>query len=182
MTHQDLAKDALARLLYEAEEQIVQEATSRLRTSSSPHYRGMETIDLKPRIQDLFQAYRESAISGDPRFIAAFVATIGRKRLRQEYSLEELLLVVNVLSRVVWETAASAFHSRGAEAFGDLLRLADASLGAKDSLARTYEEEIKQEREAFARLNKAFSEYLKVRYSESDLRHSKEDQGNLDQA
>jgi hypothetical protein len=156
--------------LYDEEERIVNEITARVRASSSEHYRIMETIDLRPRMQALYEAFRESAISGDRRFVAASIYAVGRKRLQQEYGLDELLSVMDALAAVVWETAAAAFKSRGAEAFDDLHRLAEAALWTKDSLAGAYAEEMKQERESFGRLNKAFSEYLKIRYTENDRR------------
>jgi hypothetical protein len=152
--------------LYDAEERIVNEITARLRASASEHYRGMEIIDLRPRMQALFEAYRESVITGDGTTIATFMNDIGRKRLQQEYDLGELLLVLNTLAAVVWETAASAFAPRGVDAFDDLRRLAETTLLSKDSLARVYAEEMKRERVAFGRLNAAFYEYLKSRQAD----------------
>ena len=55
-------------------------------------------------------------------------------------------------------------------AFDDLRRLAEAVFWSKDSLARAYAEEMKNERAAFGRLNQAFSEYLKSRYTEPKSR------------
>lgn len=170
MADQNVKAQPLMLFLYEAEEHIVNETTARLRASSSQHYRGMETIDLRPRMQALFEAYRESVMKGDSELIATFTDDIGRKRLQQEYDLDELLLVLNTLAAVVWETAAAAFAPRGAEAFDDLRRLAEATLWSKDSLARAYAEEMKQERAAFGRLNQAFSEYLKIRYTDPKRR------------
>ncbi len=166
MADQNIKASPLMLFLYEAEEPIVNEITARLRASSSSHYRAMETIDLRPRMQDLFEAYRESVVKGDRELIAAFMNDIGRKRLQQEYGMDELLLVLNILAAVVWETAAAAFAPRGAEAFQDLRLLAEAIMWSKDSLARVYAEEMKQERAAFGRLNQAFSEYLKIRYTD----------------
>ena len=158
--------------LHDAEERIVNEITARLRASSSMHYHAMERIDLGPRMQALFEAYRESTISGDSRYIAAFVYSIGRKRLQQEYSLDELQLVLNALASVVWEAATAAFQSRGAEAYEDLRRLSETVLWSKDCLAGVYAEEMKQERAAFGRLNKAFSEYLQMRHTGHDRRQN----------
>ena len=166
MVDQNIKAAPLMLFLYDAEEPIVNEITARLRASSSSHYRAMETIDLRPRMQALFEAYRESVVKNDNEPISSFINDIGRKRLQQEYDLDELLLVLNILAAVVWETAAAAFAPRGAEAFKDLRLLAEAIMWSKDSLARVYGEEMKQERAAFGRLNQAFSEYLKFRYTD----------------
>jgi hypothetical protein len=166
MADQNVKPTPLMLFLYDAEEHIVNEITARLRASSSAHYRIMETIDLRPRMQALFEAYRESVVNDDSELIAAFINDIGRKRLQQEYDLDELSLVLNTLAAVVWETAAAAFAPRGAEAFDDLRLVAEAIMWSKDSLARVYAEEMKQERAAFGRLNQAFSEYLKIRYTD----------------
>jgi hypothetical protein len=166
MADQNVKRTPLMLFLFEAEEHIVNEVTARLRASPSEHYRGMQIVDLRPRMQALFEAYRESVVKEDSEFIAAFVNDIGRKRLQQEYGLDELLLVLNTLAAVVWERAAAAFAPRGAGAFGDLRLLAEAIMWSKDSLARVYAQEMKQERAAFGRLNKAFSDYLKTRYSD----------------
>jgi len=160
--------------LFKEEERIVNEIAARLRASSSAHYHIMEMIDLRPRMRALFEAYRESAIYGDSRFIADFVCSIGRKRLQQEYSLEELQLVLNALASAVWEAAAAAFKSRGAEAFEDLHRLSEAALWSKDCLAGVYAEEMKKERIAFGKLNKAFSEYLEMRHTDHESRPNDE--------
>ena len=166
MADQKVKATPLMLFLNDAEEPIVNEITARLRASSSLHYRAMETMDLRPRMQALFEAYRESVMKGDSELIAAFNDDIGRKRLQQEYNLDELLLVSDTLAAVVWEAAAAAFAPRGSEAFDDLCRLAEAVFWSKDSLARAYAEEMKNERAAFGRLNQAFSEYLKTRYTE----------------
>ena len=166
MADQNVKATPLMIFLYESEEHIVNEITARLRASSSVHYRGMEIIDLRPRMQALFEAYRESVVKHDSEMIAAFINDIGRKRLQQEYNLDELLLVLNVLAAVAWETAAAAFAPRGSGAFDDLRFLTEAVMWSKDSLARVYAQEMQEERAAFGRLNKAFSDYLKIRYSD----------------
>jgi hypothetical protein len=164
----------LAFFLFDAEEAVVNELTARLRASSSGHYRDMETIDLRPRMQALFEAYRESVLAGDPRLIAAFTDDIGRKRLQQEYDLGELQLVLNTLSDVLWDTAAVAFEVRGGDAFSDLRKLAEGVLWAKDSLARVYADVEKSERAAFGRLSTAFNEYLKLRGADAGGRYEQD--------
>ena len=170
MADRNISSKPLMLFLYDAEERIVNEITTRLRASTSEHYRAMETIDLRPRIQAVFENYRESVIKGNRELIASFTGDSGRKRLQQEYDLDELLLVMNTLAAVVWEAAAEAFAPRGSDAFDDLRRLAEAVFWSKDSLSRAYAEEMKNERAAFGRLNQAFSEYLKTRHAEASHR------------
>jgi hypothetical protein len=165
MSGPETERTILGLFLDDAEEAIVREMAARLRVSPSAHYRGMDIIDLQPRMRALFRAYRESVLKRDPEPVSAFVNDIGRKRLQQEYDLDELLLVLNILDAAVWERAAAVFVLRGAEAFDDLRLLAEAVTWAKDSLVRVYAEEKEQERAAFGRLNKAFSDYLKIRYT-----------------
>ena len=153
----------LAFFLFDAEERIVNETTERLRESPLDHYRQMETIDLRPRMEAHFAAYREAVLSGDGTIFASYVADIGRKRLQQGYGLEELLFVLDTLFETVWETAAEAWRDRGTEAFDDLRRLAQGVSWGKDRLATVYAEESKKERAALRRLSFAFDEYLRLR-------------------
>lgn len=153
----------LAFFLFDAEERIVNEMTRRLRESSLDHYRQMETIDLRPRMQAHFLAYREAVLSGDGTIFASYVADIGRKRLQQGYGLGELLFVLDTLFATVWETAAEAWRDRGAEAFDDLQLLAEGVSWGKDRLTTVYAEESKKERAALRRLSGAFDEYLRLR-------------------
>jgi len=153
----------LAFFLFDAEERIVNETTERLRESPLDHYRQMETIDLRPRMEAHFAAYREAILSGDGTIFASYVADIGRKRLQQGYGLEELLFVLDTLFETVWETAAEAWRDRGTEAFDDLRRLAQGVSWGKDRLATVYAEESKKERAALRRLSFAFDEYLRLR-------------------
>ena len=64
MADRNLKASPLMLFLYDAEERIVNEVTARLRASSSEHYRVMETIDLRPRMQALFENYREAVLEG----------------------------------------------------------------------------------------------------------------------
>jgi hypothetical protein len=153
----------LASFLFEIEECAVNEVTKRLRESALDHYRQMETIDLRPRIQIHFEAYRQAILSGDPTPFRDFVADVGRKRLRQGYGLDELLLVLDTLFDVVWDEATAAWVERGAEAYADLKVLAEGVLWGKDRLATVYEEEARKERAALCRLSAAFDEYLRLR-------------------
>jgi hypothetical protein len=154
----------LAFFLFDAEERIVNETTRRLRESPLEHYRQMETLDLRPRMEAHYAAYREAVLSGDGAVFASYVADIGRKRLQQGYDLEELLVVLDTLFETVWETAAAAWRERGAEAFDDLKRLAQGVSWGKDRLATVYAEESKKERAALRRLSAAFDEYLRLRH------------------
>jgi hypothetical protein len=153
----------LAFFLFGAEERIVNEVTGRLRESSLDHYRRMETIDLRPRVEAHYGAYRESVLSGDGSIFSSYVADIGRKRLQQGYGLEELLFVLDALFEVIWAEAAAEWRGRGAEAFADLGRLARGISWGKDRLATVYAEESKKERAALRRLSGAFDEYLRLR-------------------
>jgi hypothetical protein len=153
----------LALFLFSAEEDLVNDVTRRLRESSLEHYRKMETIDLRPRMQAHFVAYRESVLTGDAGIFSAYIADIGRKRLQQGYGLPELQLVLDTLFDVVWEAAAETWRDRGAGAFADLKRLAQGVAWGKDRLATVYAEESKKERAALRRLSTAFDEYLRLR-------------------
>jgi hypothetical protein len=164
----DIKASPLALFLFEAEERIVNEVTKRLRQSALEHYRQMETIDLRPRVQANFDAYRESVLSGDAAFFGSYLAHVGGKRLQQGYRLEELLFVLDTLFAVVWEAAAAAWRERGAQAFDDLRRLADGISRGKGRLATVYEETTKKERAALGRLSAAFDEYLKLRKASRD--------------
>ena len=163
MVDRRMTAPPLAFFLFDAEERIVNEMTKRLRESSLDHYRQMETIDLRPRIEAHFAAYREAVLSGDGAIFGSYVADIGRKRLQQGYGLEELLFVLDTLFETVWETAAEAWRGRGAEAFDNLKRLAEGVSWGKDRLATVYAEESRKERTALRRLSAAFDEYLRLR-------------------
>lgn len=93
MADRRMTASPLASFLFEVEEHAVNEVTKRLRESALDHYRQMETIDLRPRIQANFDAYRQAVLSSDAAPFRAYVADIGRKRLQQGYGLGELLLV-----------------------------------------------------------------------------------------
>lgn len=168
MVDSSIKASPLALFLFEAEERTVNEVTKRLRQSALEHYRQMETIDLRPRVQANFDAYRESVLSGDAALFGSYVADVGRKRLQQGYRLEELLFVLDTLFAVVWEAAAAAWRDRGTQAFGDLRRLVDGISRAKGRLATVYEEEAKKERAALGRLSAAFDEYLRLRKASRD--------------
>jgi hypothetical protein len=163
MADRRMKASPLASFLFEVEEYVVNEVTKRLRESALDHYRQMETIDLRPRIQVHFDAYREALLSGDATPFRTYVADIGRKRLQQGYGLAELLLVLDKLFDVVWEEATKAWEGRGAEAFADLKTLAEGVSWGKDRLATVYEEEARKERAALSRLSAAFDEYLRLR-------------------
>jgi hypothetical protein len=158
-----LEKPPLALFLFVAEEQVVNDVTRRLRESSLEHYRKMETIDLRPRMQAHYTAYRESVLTGDPGVFGAYIGDIGRKRLQQGYGLPELQLVLDTLFDVVWEAATESWRDRGPEAFADLKRLALGITWGKDRLATVYAEESKKERAALRRLSTAFDDYLRLR-------------------
>lgn len=164
----DLKRSPLAVFLFEAEEDIVNEITRRLRESELEHYRQMETIDLRPRVQDLYTAYRESVLSGDETIFSVYVGDIGRTRLHQGYGLEELLVVLDAVFDVVWEAATAAFREAGGEAVPDFKRLALAVSAGKGRLATVYAEESKKERAALRRLSVAFDEYLRLRRSSEE--------------
>jgi hypothetical protein len=168
MVDRRMKASPLASFLFEIEECVVNEVTKRLRASALDHYRQMETIDLRPRIQVHFDAYRQALLSGDPAPFRAYVADVGRKRLQQGYGLDELLLVLDTLFDVVWEEATKAWEGRGAQAFADLKTLAEAVSWGKDRLATVYEEEARKERAALCRLSAAFDEYLRLRKASRD--------------
>jgi hypothetical protein len=168
VVNRDIKASPLALFLFEAEERIVNEVTKRLRQSTLEHYRRMETIDLRPRVQANFDAYRESVLSGDAALFGSYVADTGRKRLQQGYRLEELFFALDTLFAVVWEAAAAAWRERGAQAFDDLRRLADGISRGKGRLATAYEEETKKERAALGKLSAAFDEYLRLRKASRD--------------
>jgi hypothetical protein len=165
----------LAVFLFEAEEEIVNEITRRLRESALEHYRQMETIDLRPRVQDLYVAYRESVLSGDETIFSVYVGDIGRTRLHQGYGLEELLFVLDAVFDVVWEAATAALGEMG-DALPDFKRLALGVSSGKGRLATVYAEESKKERAALRRLSAAFDEYLRLRRASSEEGPA-EDQG-----
>jgi hypothetical protein len=158
-----LSTSPLTIFLFEVEERVVNEATKGLRLSPFEHYRQMETIDLRPRIQALFEAYRESVINDDPTLIRAFTADIGRKRLQQGYALRELLFVLDALADALWDAAAESFGARGAGAFGDFRRLARGIAWGKDCVATVFAEETKEDLAALRRLSAAFNDYLALR-------------------
>ena len=112
MVDRRMKASPLASFLFDIEECVVNEVTKRLRASALDHYRQMETIDLRPRIQVHFDAYRQALLSGDPAPFRAYVADIGRKRLQQGYGLDELLLVLDTLFDVVWEEATKAWEGK----------------------------------------------------------------------
>ena len=168
MADRRMTASPLASFLSEVEEHTVNEVTKRLRASALDHYRRMETIDLRPRVQANFDAYRQAVLSGDAAPFRAYVADIGRKRLQQGYGLGELLLVLDTLFDVVWEAAGKAWEGRGAQAYGDLKTLAEGVSWGKDRLATVYEEEARKERSALRRLSAAFDEYLRLRRASQD--------------
>lgn len=142
------------------EEHIVNETTRRLRESESEHYRGMETIDLRPRMAALFRALRTSALSNDPAAAKEFIAEVGLKRLRQGYDLTELQFAVNTMDAVVWAAARKEFAPAGADAFLALNRLSDAVGWAKDRLAVVCLDEALATEAKLRRLDDIFHEYL----------------------
>ena len=60
MVDRRMKASPLASFLFDIEECVVNEVTKRLRASALDHYRQMETIDLRPRIQVHFDAYRQA--------------------------------------------------------------------------------------------------------------------------
>jgi len=145
------------------EEHIVNETTRRLRGSDSEHYRGLETIDLRPRMAALFEAFKGSVLANDPTAVQEFVAEVGLKRLRQGYDLGELQFAVNTIDAVTWETARDEFAEAGAGAFEALNRLSDAVGWAKDRLALACLDETLATEAKLRRLDDIFNEYLKKR-------------------
>ena len=145
------------------EEHIVNETTRCLRESDSEHYRGMETIDLRPRMAALFETFKGSVLASDPTAVQEFVAEVGRKRLRQGYDLGELQFAVNTMDVVVWKTAREEFAELGACAFDVLNRLSDAVGWAKDRLAVVCLDEALATEARLRRLDDIFNEYLEKR-------------------
>jgi hypothetical protein len=150
-------------LLKDKEEDIVNETTLRLRESDSEHYHGMETIDLRPRIEALFEAFKTSVLASDGSFFSEFVAEVGLKRLRQGYNLSELQFAVNTMDTVVWEVAREDFAEAGADAFDALNRLSDAIGCAKDRLAIVCLDEVRTTEAKLRQLDNIFNEYLEKR-------------------
>ena len=158
-----MTTEPLVIFLHDYEESVVNDITARVRASSSEHYRRMETIDLRPRMQALFEAYRAAVLAADAGPVNAFTADVGRKRLQQGYGLPELLIVVDALEAAVWEGAATAWRDRGAAAWPDLRRLAAAISWTRSGLALAYAEETKEEKAILRRVNTPFHDYLRLR-------------------
>jgi hypothetical protein len=156
-------EELLLSLLDGKEEDIVNETTLRLRESNSEHYHGMETIDLRPRIAALFEAFKTSVLANDGSFFREFVADVGLKRLRQGYNLGELQFAVNTMDNVVWEAARGDFAEAGADAFEALNRLSDAIGCAKDRLAIVCLDEVRATEAKLRQLDDIFNEYLEKR-------------------
>jgi len=156
-------EDLLRSFLGGNEESIINETTARLRESDSEHYRGMETIDLRPRIAALFEAFSTSVFANEPSAVRDFISDVGLKRLRQGYNLGELQFVVNTMDAVVWETARSVFAEAGADAFEALNRLSNAVGWAKDRLAVVCLDEVLATEAKLRRLDDIFNEYLEKR-------------------
>jgi hypothetical protein len=155
--------ELLASFLGGNEEHIINETTRRLRGSDSEHYRGMETIDLRPRMAALFEAFKASVLAADPTAVQEFVAEVGLKRLRQGYGLGELQFAVNTMDAVVWKTAREEFAEAGAGAFDALNRLSDVVGWAKDRLAVVCLDETLATEAKLRRLDDIFNEYLEKR-------------------
>jgi hypothetical protein len=156
-------QDLLADFLKGKEEDIVNEATRRLRASDSEHYREMETIDLRPRVAELYEAIMQSVIEENRKFVEEFMAQVGLKRLRQGYDLRELQYSVNNLDTVIWDTARTEFAGYGSDAFEALQRLSDAIGWAKDRLALVCLDETLATEAKLRELDDLFNDYLSKR-------------------
>lgn len=156
-------QDLLVTFLEGKEEDIVNEATRRLRVSNSEHYREMETIDLRPRVAELYEAVKQSVLGVDRKYVEEFMAEVGLKRLRQGYGLGELQYSVNNLDTVIWETARVEFAEYGAGAFEALQRLSDAIGWAKDRLALVCLDETLATEAKLRELDDLFNDYLSKR-------------------
>jgi hypothetical protein len=164
MASRNVNTEELIRSLLEGKaEDIVNETTLRLRESDSEHYRGMETIDLRPRIAALFETFKTSVLARDGSFFSEFVAEVGLKRLRQGYNLRELQFAVNTMDAVVWEVAREDFAEAGPDAFEALNRLSDAIGCAKDRLAIVCLDEVRATEAKLRQLDDIFNEYLEKR-------------------
>ena len=156
-------QDLLKRFLEGKEEDIVNEATRRLRESDNEHYREMETIDLRPRVAGLYEALMQSVIAEDPGVVEGFMAEVGLQRLRQGYDLRELQFSVNNLDTVIWETARADFAEYGEAAFKALDRLSNAVGWAKDRLALVCLDETLATEAKLRELDDLFNDYLSKR-------------------
>jgi hypothetical protein len=164
MASRNVNTEELVRSLLEGKaEDIVNETTLRLRESDSEHYRGMETIDLRPRIAALFEAFKTSVLANDGSFFSEYVAEVGLKRLRQGYNLCELQFAVNTMDTVVWEIAQEDFAETGRYAFEALNRLSYTIGCAKDRLAVVCLDEIRTTEAKLRQLDDIFNEYLEKR-------------------
>ncbi len=156
-------QDLITNFLKNKEEDIVNEATRRLRASDSEHYREMETIDLRPRVAELYEAIMRSVIENNREYVEEFMAEVGLRRLRQGYGLGELQYSVNNLDTVMWETARAEFTQYGADAFEALDRLSDAIGWAKDRLALVCLDETLATEAKLRELDDLFNDYLSKR-------------------
>ena len=156
-------QNILVNFLEGKEEDIVNEATRRLRESDNEHYRGMETIDLRPRVAGLYEALMQSVIADNPGPVEEFMAKVGLQRLRQGYGLRELQFSVNNLDTVIWETSRADFVEYGADAFEALNRLSDAIGWAKDRLALVCLDETLATEAKLRELDDLFNDYLSKR-------------------
>jgi len=156
-------QDLLVAFLEGKEEDIVNEATRRLRKSDSEHYREMETIDLRPRVAELYEAIMPSVIENNREYVEEFLAEVGLRRLRQGYGLRELQYSVNNLDTVIWEAASAEFAQYGSDAFEALNRLSDAIGWAKDRLALVCLDETLATEAKLRELDDLFNDYLSKR-------------------
>lgn len=156
-------QDILIAFLEGKEEDIVNEATRRLRQSDSEHYREMETIDLRPRVAGLYEAVTRSAIENDRKYVEEFMAKVGLQRLRQGYDLRELQYSVNNLDTVMWEIARAEFKELGADAFEALDRMSCVIGWAKDRLALVCLDATLATEAKLRQLDDLFNDYLSKR-------------------
>lgn len=148
----------LAEILKDGEDEIVNETIRLLRESPGSHYPYIDSMDLTPREEAFFNAFRDSILYDDFGILEKYLLQVIGERLDEGYDLTELQYAIDCLAGAVWEHVAEASEPQELEM--NLRKVAWRLIKTKDVLARSCIEHAQRVQTELLSLNTKFEEYL----------------------
>lgn len=129
------------RALRARREELTDQLTTRLYSSTALHYRDPDPVRLAERCSRLVLAFLQS-MEDEPTRLAQYLRMIATERIDEGVTLPELQLVLHILESRCWQICDEEVESRD-ELVTALGRVSGVIGHAKDALAQIYLEDAK---------------------------------------
>lgn len=115
---------------------IIDAAVSAVVRAHASHYEAAGPIEIRARLEALFDHLVDAAASRDLGSVVAYAGQLARERFSAGYNLSEIQTAINALEEAVWSRVFSELQSHE---FAEAIGFVSTTLGAaKDALAREY--------------------------------------------